>query len=578
MSEIKYLKERQYLQKLAKSYAQKKPHLAEVLEPDDPQTSYLMEGFAFLSAHLQEKIDDAFPEITLPLLQRLGSQAIKGLPSTSIIQISCDKEINYSYYIPKNSSALGSNNECFSTCRDLYIEPYSLIEKQVTHQPNKSCISLTFAYLGDIEQMQSCPLNLFLSPIKNIADTLLLGLTQHFDYIELKHADQSYHGDNTTFCFNSQIGKDYPIFPQSENTPKAPQQLLEGLYLPHVHHFISLDIPVIIKQLDWGKSTQFTVNIYLNKQISLTEEQCQDCFLLNCIPTVDKEKDHTVILDFQENKSSYLLPIPDNHYLSSLSEIMLSLEPHEKERGIYCHFYSITELTSASRLLPQYQNSLFYSLTIDKDITGRTFYTVHFYDNKGEELISPPSLHFSCTYIGFEKYKDNSIGVLNAHSENMPDNLLLKNITPLSECFPPIVDDKCYWHLLSHYSANAFMLMSITTIKNMLSDYLIYSELDKQITRKIKKSLDGCIDLNSQTYDYILKGKPHRCLSLILTLDTDYFDNEGDAFIFVSHLYHFFPFCLSENMLLEMKIKFKDNEKIKWFLSPSPLKGYKSLL
>ena len=51
------------------------------------------------------------------------------------------------------------------------------------------------------------------------------------------------------------------------------------------------------------------------------------------------------------------------------------------------------------------------------------------------------------------------------HSENMPDNLLLKNITPLSECFPPIVDDKCYWHLLSHYSANAFMLMSITTIK-----------------------------------------------------------------------------------------------------------------
>ena len=49
-------------------------------------------------------------------------------------------------------------------------------------------------------------------------------------------------------------------------------------------------------------------------------------FLLNCILLLIK-KDHTVILDFQENKSSYLLPIPDNHYLSSLSEIMLSLEP-----------------------------------------------------------------------------------------------------------------------------------------------------------------------------------------------------------------------------------------------------------
>ena len=99
--------------------------------------------------------------------------------------------------------------------------------------------------------MQSCSSNLFLSPIKNIADTLLLGLIQHFDYIELKH-DQSYHGDNATFCFNSQIGKDYPIFHNQNTAPKAPQQLL-GLYLPHVHHFISLDIPVIIKQLDWEK-------------------------------------------------------------------------------------------------------------------------------------------------------------------------------------------------------------------------------------------------------------------------------------------------------------------------------------
>lgn len=34
---------------------------------------------------------------------------------------------------------------------------------------------------------------------------------------------------------------------------------------------------------------------------------------------------------------------------------------------------------------------------------------------------------------------------------------------------------------------------------------------------------------------------------------------------FVSHLYHF-PFCLSENMLLEMKIKFKDENKV--VLSP----------
>lgn len=578
MSEIKFLQEKQYLQQLAKSYAKKKPHLADVLEAQDAQTGYLLEGFAFLSARLQEKIDDAFPEITLPLLQRLGSQAIKGLPSSSIIQLACDKATGYAYHIPKNSLILGDTGENFNTCRALSIEPFNLIEKKITHQPNKSCISLTFSYLGDVDKTEVCPLNLFLSPIKSIADTLLLGLNQHFDSIELKHAEQYYYGNSIDFCFEPQIGKDYPIFPQSEQAPTAPQQLLEGLYLPHVHHFISLNIPLISTQLDWQKSTLFTVNIYLNKQLHLTEEQCKDCFLLHCVPVVDREKEHQLIVDFETNKASYLLPIENNHYLSSLSEIKLALEPHEKERGIYCHFYSITELTSASRLLPQYQQALFYALTINKDITGKTFYSIHFYDNKGDPLKTPPSLHFSCTYIGFEQYKENKIGILNKHSEDMPDSLTLKNITPLSPCFPPIVDDKYYWQLLSHYSANAFMLMSINTIKQMLSDYLIYFDFDKQSTRKIERAISGCIDLKSQLYDYILKGKPHRCLSLTLILDSNAFDNEGDAFLFCSHIYHFFPFCLSENMLLEVNVRFADEEKIKWYLSPSPLNGYKSLL
>lgn len=578
MSEIKFLQEKQYLQQLAKNYAKKKPHLADVLEPQDAQTGYLLEGFAFLSARLQEKIDDAFPEITLPLLQRLGSQAIKGLPSTSIIQLYCDNTINYVYEAPKNSLILGNNKETFNTCRPLSLEPFQIVEKKITHQPNRSCISLTFNYLGNLDKTETLPFNLFLSPTKSIADTLLLGLNQYFDGIELKHDDKLYYGSDIEFCFEPQIGKDYPIFPQTHHASTAPQRLLEGFYLPHVHHFITLNIPLITRQLNWQKSTLFTVNIYLNQQLALSEEQCKNSFLLHCIPVVDSEKAHEVIVDFQHNKASYLLPIESQHYLSSLSDIRLALEPHEKERGLYCHFYPITELTSASRLLPQYQQALFYALTIDKDITGQTFYTLHFYDNKGEPLITPPSLHFCCLYIGFEQYKENKLGTLNQHSENMPDNLTLQNITPLSPCFPPIVDDKYYWQLLSHYSANAFMLMSINTIKQMLSDYLLYFDFDKQVTRKIERAIAGCVDLNSQLYDYILKGKPHRCLSLTFMIDINAFDNEGDAFIFCCHLYHFFPFCLSENMLLEMKVQFLGEEQIKWYLSPSPLKGYKSLL
>lgn len=578
MSEIKYLQEKQYLQKLADNYAQEKPHLAHVLDPQDPHTGYLLEGFAFLSARLQEKIDDAFPEITLPLLQRLGSQAIKGLPSTTIIQVDQTEVVSYPYDIPAGNSVLGPDGSSFSLCYGMTLQPFSIVEKKITHQPNRSCISLSVKYRGEATSQATAALNLFLSKEKIVADALMLGFSQYFDYIELSHNNKQYRGNNIDFYFEPKIGKQYQIFQQSERGLSAPQQLLEGFYLPHVHHFIDIDVPSIVKELDWQTDPIVVINIYFNQQLPITPAQCEESFYLNCVPTIDREKQNELKMDFQYGESSYLLPIPANHYLASLSDVQLALQSHEAERGVYCDFYPMTDFTAASRLLPQYQQALFYALTIDTDIRGRTLYYLNFYTNQGEPMTLPPSLCFSCQYISFEHYQDSRVGVLNRHDEAVPEGVVTKNITLLSNCYPPIVNDKYYWQLLSHYSANAFMLMSLSTIKQMLSDYILYRENDRQVTRKLERLLSGCVALDTHLYDYILKGKTHRCLSLSLTLDRAQFEDEGEAFMFVTHLYHFFPFCLSENMLLEMSVNFGDSDLPTWYLSPSPLQGYKSLL
>lgn len=166
MSEIKYIKEKQYLQKLFSEYADKAPHLASVLDPQDPQTSYLLEGFAFLSARLQDKIDDAFPEITLPLLQRLNSQAIKGLPSTTIIQIDQGEILPYPMEINEKHLVIGDNGTQFSFCHNFTIMPYSILDRKITQHPNHSCISLEILYRGDVELTQTNALNVFLGKIK----------------------------------------------------------------------------------------------------------------------------------------------------------------------------------------------------------------------------------------------------------------------------------------------------------------------------------------------------------------------------------------------------------------------------
>ncbi|MEQ4627624.1 hypothetical protein [Providencia manganoxydans] len=157
-------------------------------------------------------------------------------------------------------------------------------------------------------------------------------------------------------------------------------------------------------------------------------------------------------MDFQYGESSYLLPIPANHYLASLSDVQLALQSHEAERGVYCDFYPMTDFTAASRLLPQYQQALFYALTIDTDIRGRTLYYLNFYTNQGEPMTLPPSLCFSCQYLMGNQTIEDMTAFL-GYNENQGYNVLLNSMKYLDS---QTGNTKAFE--ASYHAANMFIL------------------------------------------------------------------------------------------------------------------------
>ncbi|PHM52447.1 type VI secretion system baseplate subunit TssF [Xenorhabdus sp. KK7.4] len=61
-----YQWELDYLQQIEKLASKEKTHLAENFNGCDPDIERLNQGFSVLMARLHQKVDDAFPEITLP--------------------------------------------------------------------------------------------------------------------------------------------------------------------------------------------------------------------------------------------------------------------------------------------------------------------------------------------------------------------------------------------------------------------------------------------------------------------------------------------------------------------------------
>ncbi|MBZ0116353.1 MAG: type VI secretion system baseplate subunit TssF, partial [Sandaracinaceae bacterium] len=80
-----YQSELTYLRELGREFAEANPSLAGLFaeQGGDPDVDRLLEGFAFLTARIRERIDDAVPEVVEALAQMLIPQYVATLPACS---------------------------------------------------------------------------------------------------------------------------------------------------------------------------------------------------------------------------------------------------------------------------------------------------------------------------------------------------------------------------------------------------------------------------------------------------------------------------------------------------------------
>lgn len=111
-----YNRELQYLRELGGEFARQFPKIAgrlglEAFECADPYVERLLEGFAFLSARVQLKIDSEFPRFTEHLLSLVYPHYLSPTPSMAVVKLSPNHrqgQLNEGFCVPRGS-ALRSN-------------------------------------------------------------------------------------------------------------------------------------------------------------------------------------------------------------------------------------------------------------------------------------------------------------------------------------------------------------------------------------------------------------------------------------------------------------------------------------
>ena len=106
-----YQRELTWLRHAGSSFATRYPKIAQRLalsgeESADPHIERLLEGFAFLSARLQRRLDDDFSQLTDALLEQLYPYALRPMPSVGMVQFEPDPtagNIAEGYVLPRDT-------------------------------------------------------------------------------------------------------------------------------------------------------------------------------------------------------------------------------------------------------------------------------------------------------------------------------------------------------------------------------------------------------------------------------------------------------------------------------------------
>jgi type VI secretion system protein ImpG len=137
-----YNRELQHLREVGGEFAREFPKIAGRLNLDefgcaDPYVERLLEGFAFMAARVQVKLDAEFPRLTQALLETLHPTYLAPTPSMTVVQFKTDPDdgsLTDGYAVPRGTTlrgvlGRGEQTACeYRTAHDMRLLPIRVVE------------------------------------------------------------------------------------------------------------------------------------------------------------------------------------------------------------------------------------------------------------------------------------------------------------------------------------------------------------------------------------------------------------------------------------------------------------------
>lgn len=568
-----YLSELSYLREMGRAFGLANPSVAGLLveRGTDPDVERLLEGFAFLTARMRERVEDDVPEMVQGLTELLLPHYLRPLPACSIV------EFTPQVRALRGRSRLAAGAEVasqpvdgtaclFRTTTDVDLLPLTvqdaLLDRSSASMPVlRLFFQTTEAGQSDIFKEQG--LRLFIHGELSAASMVLLWLMRYCKHVRVRGSSGGEGLRLGPECIRA-VGfeRDFPLLPW----PRAAsgyRLIQEYFTLPE--KFLFFEVQGLDAAVSLVGEDRFELAFHLERPPPLDARITRDMFRLHCAPVVNLFRAPADPIVHQALEREHLLrasEVSPQHVEIFSVDAVTGLTAGRSERRTYRPFFDFSH-SRGEGAEPAYYRLRRVHSPIDEGIDVYLWLETprDVAPALGREEVL--SIDLTCTNRSLTSRLQ--VGDLRHTTSASPTNTQFKNIVPVSRPARPPLGAELHWRLLSHLAINHHSVADAAALRRVLGLYNFHALTDNLAARASRLRVESILGVQTQSVTRFLEGSPLRGNLTAVDLDETSFMGVGDAFLFGSILDELLASHVTINAFNELAIRLQPSQtEYKW--------------
>ncbi len=564
-----YLEELSFLREMGREFAQRYPAVAHMLETAgaDPDVERLLEGIAFLTGRVRQKLDDELPELYQSMMALLWPHYLRPVPSTGILQFEpIIDQLSGLTTIERGteveSTPVRDGNAAtacrFRTCYDVELSPLRVEAAEIempmaTDARFKAHLRLSGK--APMEQLGLKKLRFFLADELTQALGLYLWLLRYGRHVELHNpVDKRSVTLPITNIRPGGFGEKDNILPYPDHCFAGYRLLQEYFTCPAKFYFIEFQGLEALTRI--GVTDRFEIIVPFSRRPEDTLRATKNSIRLNCTPIVNLFPSAADGIRVDHSRTKYRVRpatagAPPEHFEVYSVEKVVGLVQGEAERRAYQPLHSFRHSLDAAG------GGIYYQTTLYDAVVGDGTDTYISFVSADERHVVPPTETISIDLMVSNRNLASAlkVGEVSVPTAGSPEFARFRNITPIARSLRPPLGKGLHWRLISHLSLNYLSLMSVEALRGILELYNYQALYDRQAARENVLRLEGIASLEARPAERLIRGAPVRGTAISLQMTEDNFAGEGDMYLFATVLNEFFALYASMNSFTQLKLR-----------------------